>query len=91
MEIKLHEASRIVEIWLTNAEKADPAVQEKLKPLYTEYKAKKYTIAVYLSGKQELFANTRDLLAYNKQRIAELAVQRNKQPPVKRHYSALER
>ena len=35
MELYVREDRRIVEIWLTGAEKQDAAVQEKLKSLYT--------------------------------------------------------
>ncbi len=91
MEINVHENSKTVEVWLTSAEKADPAMQERLKPLYAEYKAKKYTVAVFLSGRQELYPTLRDLLAYNKKRTAELAVQREKQRPARPHHSVPER
>lgn len=45
-------------------------LQGRLKPLYKKYKEKKYTVAVYYSGKDDLSELTRDLLIYNKRRIA---------------------
>ena len=61
---------------MTNAEKAAPTIQAKLKKLYAKYKKQKYTVAVFLSGGGDLYQHTRDLLAYNKKRCAELAAQR---------------
>ena len=69
---------KIVEIWLTNAEKNDPVLREQLKDVYAEYKAKKYMVAVFESGKGNLYENTRDLLLYNRRRSAEREVQQEK-------------
>lgn len=78
MEINIKDNRQLVEIWLTNAEKNDPAVRERLKPLYAEYKKKKYMVAVYESGYRPFYQSTLDLLAHNKKRVAELAVQKEK-------------
>lgn len=80
MELNVHDNTRIVEVWMTNAEKNDPAVQAGLKELYAKYKEKKYTVAVFQSGSGDLYQSTRDLLAYNKRRYAEVAAQRVKMP-----------
>ena len=80
LEIKVRHDRQLVEVWLSNAEKNDQAVQEQLKPLYAEYKQKKYMVAVYLSGDRDLYRSTLDLLAYNKKRVAELEMQREKKP-----------
>lgn len=79
MEIHVRDESRIVEIWLTNTEKQNAELRERLKPLYREYKDKKYLVAVYLSGSDELAGATSDLLCYNRKRIAQLEVEREKQ------------
>ena len=78
MELYVREDRRIVEIWLTGAEKQDAAVQEKLKSLYTIHRKEKYLVAVFLSGAGDLYAETRELLAYNRRRCAALAVLRGK-------------
>ena len=78
MELYVREDRRIVEIWLTGAEKQDAAAQEKLKSLYTIYRKEKYLVAVFLSGAGDLYAETRELLAYNRRRCAALAVLRGK-------------
>jgi hypothetical protein len=77
---------KIVEIWLTRAERDDPALNASLKDIYAEYKQKKYTVAVFQSGDRDLYRSTLDLLAYNKKRVAELEVQREK-----RQRTAMER
>ena len=78
MEINVRDKQKIVEVWLTNAERDDPAVKAQLKPLYAQYKQKKYTVAVFQSGGQNLSHSTLDLLIYNQRRLAELEVQREK-------------
>lgn len=78
MEINVCEDRKIVEVWLTRAEQGDEAVQKRLKPLYAEYKDKKFTVAVFLSGSSDLYPDTRDLLLFNRRRAAERAVQQRK-------------
>ena len=69
---------KILEIWLTKAEKADPELNLYLKNLYKKYSSKKYLVAVFESGEKDLYQNTLDLLAFNKVRTAELNVMRAK-------------
>ena len=78
MEISVRYAQKNVEVWLTNAEKNDPAVAARLTPLYRAYQKKKYTVAVFQSGGSDLLGCTRDLLRYNRKRIAELETLREK-------------
>lgn len=86
MEMNVRDESKIVEIWLTRAEKDDPALKAGLQDIYDKYKQKKYTVAVFQSGEGELYQSTLDLLAYNKRRVAELQVQQEK-----RQSAAMER
>ena len=79
MEINIHDDKKTVEVWLTRAEKQDEALQQELKPLYAQYKKKKYMVAVFESGEQDLYQNTLALLSYNKRRIPELEMMREKQ------------
>ena len=79
MEINIHDDKKMVEVWLTRAEKQDEALQQELKPLYVQYKKKKYMVAVFESGEQDLYQNTLALLSYNKRRIPELEMMREKQ------------
>ena len=77
--MEISEESKIVELWLTREEKDDLAFWESLKPIYQEYKEQKYLVAVFLSGEEDLYQQTRDLLLYNRQRHAEKEVQAEKQ------------
>jgi len=79
LEISINDERRTVEVWLSNEEKSDPTVQQRLKPLYAEYAEKKYTVAVFMSGSQDLYSLTSDLLCYNRKRIAELEVEQEKE------------
>ena len=76
MQINVREDSRTVELWLTRAERDDPGLRESLKPLYQQYKAQKYLVAVFLSGEEELYPGTRDLLLYNRRKAAEREARR---------------
>ena len=41
MEINVRDHCKIVEVWLSNSEKRDELLRERLKPLYQKYKAQK--------------------------------------------------
>lgn len=79
MEINVRSESRIVEIWLTREEQQDTALPEKLKPLYQSYKELGYTTAVFESGEQDLWDTASGLLCYNRQRIAQMEMERGTQ------------
>ena len=87
MEIIRDDAKKLVQVWLTRQEGEDSAVQERLQPMYAQWKQQKYMVAVFHSGQEDLKENTMALLAYNKRRSAELAVQQEK----KRRTANLER
>lgn len=76
MEIKVDPQQKFVEVWQTRADQDDAALQTQLKAMCTDWKKKGYLVAVYRSGEEDLYAATRDLLAYNKRRTAEMAVRR---------------
>ena len=78
MRMEIRDESKTVELWLTREEKDDLAFWESLKPMYQEYKEQKYLVAVFLSGEEELYQQTRDLLLYNRRRQAEKEVQAEK-------------
>lgn len=78
MEIIRDDKKKQIQIWMTQQESQDEALQNRLKPMYAQWKKQKYLVAVYHSGKEDLFRSTLDLLAYNKKRCAELAVQKEK-------------
>lgn len=70
---------KLVTVWLTRAEQEDANVAEQLREIYADYTAKKYMVARFHSGTEDLYRNTRDLLIFNRKRIEELALQREKQ------------
>lgn len=79
MEINVRDSNQIVEVWLTREEKQDINLRERLRPLYQKYKAKKFLVAVFESGEQNLEELTGSLLGYNRKRIAQLEMEREKQ------------
>ena len=79
LRMEVREQNKIVELWLTREEKEDAAFRESLKPLYQQYKAQNYLVAVFLSGEADLYQQTRDLLLYNRRRQAEKEVLAQKQ------------
>ena len=88
MEMNVIDDKKLVEIWLTNAEKKDLALRESLKSVYAKYKKKNYLVAVFESREKDLYQGTLDLLAYNKRRCAEIEVQREKKLREKKHRAA---
>ena len=73
MEVHVRDDMKLVTVWLTRAEQEDAAIRKQLKALYADYKAKKYKVAQFHSGTEDLYTCTRDLLLFNRKRIAELA------------------
>lgn len=66
MEIHVRDDDHIVEIWLTGREKSDEQFKKTLKPIYNEYKQKKYKVAVFESGNGDLQDYTAGLLLHNR-------------------------
>lgn len=79
MDIQVNDEKKLVCVWLTREEQEDERVKEQLKPLYQKYREQKYLVSVFLSGTQNLYEQTRDLLLYNRRRQAEREVQKQKQ------------
>lgn len=67
-----HEDTKLVEVWLSREEEKDEALRRRLKELYQNYRSRKFTVAEYHSGTEPVYELTRDLLLYNRKRIAEL-------------------
>lgn len=78
MVIKEHEDMKIVEIWLTKQEQEDAALRQTLQKLYQDYSRRKFKIAQFHSGAGSLYDATRDLLLFNRKRIAEMENRREK-------------
>ena len=65
MEMNVHDEAKYISIWLTRDEAANSELREKLKPLYAEYKQRKYRVVVFESGRGDLAILTQDLLKHN--------------------------
>ena len=58
--------------------RSDPVLRAGLQSVYDTYKKKKVSGGSFESGNCDLYEQTRDLLLYNRQRLAEQEVQREK-------------
>lgn len=70
MEITVNKDKKIVEVWLTNAEQEDASISARLKQLYAKYQNTDYTVAVFKSGKRDVYQSVLDLCKYNQMRAA---------------------
>lgn len=78
MEVNVDKKQKLVEVWLTNKDQSDAALQCQLLPLFDKFKGLGYLITVYRSGEDDLYSRTSDLLIYNCRRLAQLEVEREK-------------
>ena len=74
MEIHVRDGSKLVEVWLTNSEKRDRELRDRLRLLYREYRKKDYLVAVFESGEQDLAELTSGLLCDHRRRSAQREV-----------------
>jgi len=74
MELEVYDTKKMVCVWLTRADQEDSAIQDQLKSLYLKYKQRKYCVAVFHSGHEDLEGLTRDLLQYNRKRTEEISM-----------------
>jgi len=66
MEICVKDSLKIVEIWLTNADQRGMSPRESFRMLFEEYKLMKFNVAVFNSGRGDLFDSTAGLLLFNR-------------------------
>lgn len=74
MKVEVFDDKKLVCVWLSHQDQNDPALQERLKPLYQEYKKKKYLVSVFFSGHEDIEELTRNLLQYNRKKIEENSI-----------------
>lgn len=74
MELEVYDTKKMVCVWLTHADQENAAIQDQLKSLYLKYKQRKYCVAVFHSGHEDLEGLTRDLLQYNRKRTEEISM-----------------
>lgn len=73
MKIEVSHQAKLTTVWLTQAEREDPAVKDQLSRLYADCQKEKYTVAVFHSGSKDLYYQTSGLLCYNRRRSAQIA------------------
>ncbi len=78
MEIVFKDTEKIVEIWLSNEDKRDSALSERLPDMYREFKRKGYLAVVYESGSESLFDNTLSLLLHNRDALVKQEIEAEK-------------
>jgi len=74
LQIQVHEDKKIVCVWLTKDESSDKATPARIKNVIAQFRSKKFLVAVFRSGTQELTESTQELLRYNRRLIAEREV-----------------
>lgn len=80
MQIDVHDDKKLVCIWLSHKESDQmDETEEHLKTLYAKYKKKKYHVAVFQPGHEDVFELTSELLKYNRRLFAEREVQAEKE------------
>ena len=78
MEITRNEESRIISVWLTNADQQNEEIQNWLKGKYPVWKKEGYLTVVYKSGHEDLYENTLALLKHNRRLSARKEVEAEK-------------
>jgi len=71
LEITTNDETRVVSVWLTNAEKERPSVRQEVSRIAAQNRARKYKTAVYLSGDRDLTDLTQSLLLHNRRKQVE--------------------
>ena len=73
LEVNVNHNTQVVSVWLTNADQSDTAVQQELKQICADNKARKYKTAVFRSGTQNLVEKTQSLLSLNRYKLPQSA------------------
>ena len=66
MRIQTNEEKKIVTIWLTGQDQANPCCNAFMDPLINAWKAKQYFPVIFRSGTHDLYDNTTGLLLHNR-------------------------
>ena len=75
--VRVNDVSRIVSLWFSGDE-PDGQLPENIETMCAAYRAKKYMIAAFRSGKEDLFDNTLAMLKHNRILAAENEVKQAK-------------
>ena len=66
MRIQANDEKKIVTIWLTGEDQANPDSSAFLDPIIKAWRAKSYYPVVFRSGKSDLYDSTAGLLIHNR-------------------------
>ena len=78
MEIHVRENEKLIEVWLTNQEREKLEIKEQMAEIYRQGKERRFLVAVFLSGREELDELTSALLRHNRDKLARQEVQRQR-------------
>ncbi|MBR2869312.1 MAG: hypothetical protein IKB88_09685 [Clostridia bacterium] len=70
MLLDVCDKTKIAYFWLSQEERNNEEFYESLRPQYREWKNKGYVVCVFVSGKESLVENTKELLVHNKMVLA---------------------
>ena len=75
MEICVRDNEKLIEVWLTKQEQEKPEIKEQMAEIYRQGKEKRFLVAVFLSGQEELGELTSALLRHNRDELARREVE----------------
>lgn len=81
--IRINDNNKIVSLWLAGEDSHTGVLPEEIRNTCDAYRARKYMIAVFRSGKDDLYGNTIAMLKHNRQLTAENEVKQVKIPKTK--------
>lgn len=78
MEIYVRDDEKLIEVWLTKQEREKPEIKEQMAEICRQGKEKRFLVAVFLSGQEELGELTSALLRHNRDKLARQEVEQRK-------------
>lgn len=76
--VRVNDSSKIVSLWFAGDEPGAEHLPEEVRTMCDEYRARKYMIAAFHSGRDDLFENTLAMLKHNRKLSAENEVKQAK-------------
>ena len=74
----MNDSSRIVSLWFASDENDADHLPEEIRNMCDEYRVRKYMIAAFRSGREDLFENTSAMLMHNRRLSAKNEVKQAK-------------
>lgn len=78
MEICERDNEKLIEVWITKQEREKPEIKEQMAEIYRQGKERRFLVAVFLSGQEELGELTSALLRHNRDELAHQEVEQRK-------------